>query len=113
MHFLGVGKKMKVARNGPMYTHSDFRTSADSRACAAAKSMRRASVHAPKAPDRPGGARIFWRVAPKNSSFSYRRVLPKYKLESDACFSPELFFSFELSVRSSYVNNFSWYNVLR
>ena len=74
---------MKDARNGPMYTHSDFRTSAVSRARAAAKSVRRASLldlitlakvgaggpnHAPKAPEPPTGARICWRVAPTNSS---------------------------------------------
>ena len=44
MHYLGVGKKIKDARNGPMYTHSDFCTSAVSRARAAAKSVRRASL---------------------------------------------------------------------
>ena len=44
VHYLGVGKKMKDAWNGPMYTHSDFRTSAVSHACTAAKSVRRASV---------------------------------------------------------------------
>ena len=41
---MGVGKKIKVARKGPIYSHSDFLTSADSRACAAAKSVKRASV---------------------------------------------------------------------
>ena len=44
VHNLGVDKKKKVGQEGPMYTHSDFRTSADLRARAAAKSVRRASV---------------------------------------------------------------------
>ena len=44
MHNLGVGKKKKVAQNSPMFTQSDFHTSADLRACAAAKSVKRASV---------------------------------------------------------------------
>ena len=44
MHNLGVGKKIKVDRNGQMYTHSDFRTSADSEARAAAISLKRSSV---------------------------------------------------------------------
>ena len=41
VHNLGVVKKIKVCQKGPMYTHSDFRTSA------VAKSVKRASMLGP------------------------------------------------------------------
>ena len=44
VHNLGVGKKMKVGQGDPMDTHGDFRTSTDSRARAAVKSVKRASI---------------------------------------------------------------------
>ena len=47
VHNLGVGKKMNVGQEGPMYTHSDFRTSTCAHARTAAKKIKRASVHDP------------------------------------------------------------------
>ena len=44
VHNLGVGKKLKVDQEGPIYIHSDFHTSTWAGACTTAKNVKSASV---------------------------------------------------------------------